>query len=832
MEQKRTRVSMACELCRSKKLKCDGGEPSCSRCLHFGVQCNYTEIPKKNGVSRKQAKPRKKRKVQKKPAKTDVTDLDTRMRRLETLMTSILEKMDPETAHDHSETQSDESTPASTVSFSDSYYESVGKIGDTSPRKMHINKYWGPQNTFSLLSSRGIQRLSKLSGDPNLLKQFENLHHKITGVFLMTNNMWLDPVEKSQLRPLPDRDTSHALIDRVFSDFLFVSLFLKKSEVQQLFDRYYRMVENPGLYGEKKLSNSDLLTMNVLLSIGAILFMTVENKPDSPENRRLQTLQLNHIQNAIYYFHRVSVISEGIRTIQAFILLTVYSEFIRGFPQSYILVSTLVRFAQEMGLHRSESYVGLSPEEAAMRRRIWLCVFMFDRDCCFKTGKPFIIHQEDVSSVLPEQFRDAIFEGFPRDIVNEIFSPGYDLVGALSCMTTEEYCVNPHRLLFAYFHCHVVNFISFAYSELYSATSLKNLSVDDVMWKIDRLNDKLDRLIKYIPQCVNPNLDFSSIKDPLIKREIRLAHMQYYSCVILVNKLAFTKSWLAEDAEFAHQPSELQSKLITKCLNAARILMAYVRDDDHLNPLSSNHASFHFLSAFFTLFTAIIEYPSSPHVKDDLELISTVKADLLSKHAVHCLNTGDTITYNVINYCVRVFIRIALLVYNKANNANIDLTNLDNELRHFDNTLEKITKSITRNGRITNQETLQMNPRMFVPAPVESPCQFAEMNQDSLNKSSLFTQQDLQAQPMYEDGINCGSNGGSDIDSPFLQDLFTNGEFSLQSHLLNQYTMADFEAEKNSTVLQHMFAIPNVFLNTNDLDTFNHIDLENRNVQP
>lgn len=46
---KRVKVTLACVLCRKKKVKCDGVQPSCSRCRSIGNCCQYSEPPKKRG---------------------------------------------------------------------------------------------------------------------------------------------------------------------------------------------------------------------------------------------------------------------------------------------------------------------------------------------------------------------------------------------------------------------------------------------------------------------------------------------------------------------------------------------------------------------------------------------------------------------------------------------------------------------------------------------------------------------------------------------------------------------------------------------------------------
>ncbi|KAI8148514.1 hypothetical protein BJV82DRAFT_481167, partial [Fennellomyces sp. T-0311] len=43
------KVTLACIVCRKKKVKCDGVQPTCSRCHSMGIQCQYSDPPKKRG---------------------------------------------------------------------------------------------------------------------------------------------------------------------------------------------------------------------------------------------------------------------------------------------------------------------------------------------------------------------------------------------------------------------------------------------------------------------------------------------------------------------------------------------------------------------------------------------------------------------------------------------------------------------------------------------------------------------------------------------------------------------------------------------------------------
>ena len=47
---KRTRVSRACDQCRSAREKCDGSQPHCQSCKGQDRECTYHEPPRKRGI--------------------------------------------------------------------------------------------------------------------------------------------------------------------------------------------------------------------------------------------------------------------------------------------------------------------------------------------------------------------------------------------------------------------------------------------------------------------------------------------------------------------------------------------------------------------------------------------------------------------------------------------------------------------------------------------------------------------------------------------------------------------------------------------------------------
>lgn len=46
---RRVKVTLACIVCRKKKVKCNGVQPTCARCHAMGIDCQYSDPPKKRG---------------------------------------------------------------------------------------------------------------------------------------------------------------------------------------------------------------------------------------------------------------------------------------------------------------------------------------------------------------------------------------------------------------------------------------------------------------------------------------------------------------------------------------------------------------------------------------------------------------------------------------------------------------------------------------------------------------------------------------------------------------------------------------------------------------
>ncbi|WYZ43627.1 hypothetical protein EsH8_VII_000063 [Colletotrichum jinshuiense] len=68
---------------------------------------------------------------------------------------------------------------------------------------------------------------------------------------------------------------------------------------------------------------------------------------------------------------------------------------------SIIFVSTAVRLAQAMGMHRSDAYEGIAPAEAIQRRRVFWIAYILDRDVAMRTRQAPIQRDDDMDLDMP-----------------------------------------------------------------------------------------------------------------------------------------------------------------------------------------------------------------------------------------------------------------------------------------------------------------------------------------------------------------------------------------------------------------------------------------------
>ncbi|KAH8806099.1 putative fungal-specific transcription factor [Xylogone sp. PMI_703] len=351
----------SCLSCRQRKVKCDRRMP-CSNCTKAGNQCNF--IPPVRGKRRRMKPPKE--------------GLHAKLKRYERLLKACGVQYEPSESSRFGDTdcESEPTSPADTE-----------MTEDTQSRKTDHNDPYGlNENTPLLITNEGISRY-------------------------LDSTMWYSLGHDSQK---PETDDLHGLAD--------------EPDIQESDLPMYSTEEN-GLLLEDYTQTEDLAELHPPLRILPILqeifidrvdpLMKILHLPtfwpslmgavQNPRNvsKSLQALIFSFYLATVSFLEEVecfdifgdqksflymryrlatrrALVNARFLSTSNIVTLQAYATFMMGVRISYrcdtlfSLSGVAIRLARKMGLHREGSYLGLSPFESEMRRRLWWHLFSVD----------------------------------------------------------------------------------------------------------------------------------------------------------------------------------------------------------------------------------------------------------------------------------------------------------------------------------------------------------------------------------------------------------------------------------------------------------------------
>lgn len=526
------RISKACDQCRAKKIKCDGFE-TCSKCSIKGTECTYNYVHKqrmkKDGGTVEKPKVKRGR-----PKKIIIRDteiesdsssphenafgLENRLAMMEEMMHALMKKVSSSQSSPASFFTGDFSSVANPIGKPSSDMSSISTV--TSNTLLSTEKRNTPEQVVSVVYESGmfLQTSMFILSPPGLkwvestLKNPKTLSPLVSIIKFAApfeQNLlaeWVDPVEQSNLQPLPDR----IMIEELFK-YLKLSICITRvidiGYLEKLFKEYCDFRDN--LIPEPQFTYGDYLLMNssLLIACSTLVELATATELDTPEGLSLEEIRLiEHklFDNAIFYYHRCSVISHGIPSISGSIILAFYADSISLSRAAFLIGSTAIRQAQQMGLHREESYRGLSPTERSIRLKIWWTSYIFDKEMCFRWGHSPVINDDDVSApALPGT--EAFWSFNERTAVKTRDRRVYDIQAMLDGLTTSDNLVD----LDLYINVDYAFIISDVYRTLLSANSIKKASHETIIATRDSLFKDLDTWRSTLPVKLRPTEVYS-----------------------------------------------------------------------------------------------------------------------------------------------------------------------------------------------------------------------------------------------------------------------------------------------------------------------------------
>lgn len=675
VQKKRDRVSKACQFCRKKKIKCDGNQP-CGNCSSANSECIYP--------SESERKPRSKKA---KPSKSQsISDLDNRLARLESLLTNLAGKMDggnlglfgtsvddalestidskletPGNSEISPNSIANEGIPYSNFipNVEGDYEKSTAESGyslnaptahvtedQMASQALTTNVFHGNHSCFFIFSGKSMEWIA--SKVPPIHQDsfvpLGNLPTLFSICVKAFNEVWFSPrPTDAELRKQmslgwfpEDEKLIFELLEGVGNIFLVNEIY-DSNHLTELFKIYY--TERDSKSGSSyRFRFSELLIMNICLALAishVIDNRIVDNMHSvdisstsrlaSCSTKDLVTLQTKFFSNSIYYYDMVSVMSDGLRTIQGILLLISYLEtsWVKNHV-NYILVSIAVRYAQEIGLHRSETLIGLSAEEAHIRRRIWWFCEYYDMEICYRMGKPPLVNPSDVSTLNTKDLINSSFNGCSISDVNEVddLNPEF-----LKCLL--------ERRGFTVYLCHFITHLNRirydSYTGLFSASSSVN-SLGNLVTKIDSLNTRMFRLANSLSASLRPRFyrdsDFSSlfifrnkVEDIQTLEMAVTFHLTYFTHLMTINRVVSRLDIHDQGPGNVHI-----QKFRNLGLESARTILHIVSNiDSSLIPYSClNWLLIYPFGAFLTLTASCLNRPSQSQTLEDVNLLINV----------------------------------------------------------------------------------------------------------------------------------------------------------------------------------------------------------------
>ncbi|KAF2183077.1 hypothetical protein K469DRAFT_584141 [Zopfia rhizophila CBS 207.26] len=663
-DPKRRRIARACDMCRKKKIKCDGKMPACTHCQNYKTECIFTQVEKKR-------QPPKGAKY--------IEGLENRLARMESLMrlSGVLPEDDDGStdlgtlekrladrtaqAGTPGNRASEGQTPSSGQTVQKNTPVQPGlpspRSGTTSPEPQQQKdsdkeedalaemmcslvtnncgetRYIGSSSGFSIFSPKGIQWVNDKTGD--------NSFQEMISTAAIDDNKWIqwkpdvfqDIFKRRVYKPLPPKNEALSLLKDFFENFNCMFPLFHEPTFMHLVDKHYSKdpYEGSGWWA----------SLNVALAIAHRLRVMSNLVPQEEDEKAWQ-----YLKNAMAVQVELTMRNTDLLSVQALLGIAL---FLLGTPNpqpTYFFVAAAIRLSHSIGLHKRGSGFNLNASEIEQRKRVFWIAYMLDRDICLRSGRPPVQDDDDMNVELPSED--------PPDNIGNI--PLADGKGKL----------NLFRLM-----CTFAVIESKVYKQLYSVKASKQ-SDGELLNTIGELDKELENWKDSIPLDFRPEHEIKASHTPLILHVVVL-HFGYYNCLTTIHRMSVHHGyWTSRLSNFAIQglnarplnPRVFMSAQL--CVQAARAsihLLKYIPKGDS----SCVWLIIYFpVTALVTLFANILQNPQDSRSRSDLKLMNLV-VNFLSLISV---DQGNGSVRRMLNVCAE-FERIAKIVLDKADRENI-----------------------------------------------------------------------------------------------------------------------------------------------------------------
>ncbi|CAJ2507725.1 Uu.00g089110.m01.CDS01 [Anthostomella pinea] len=666
-EAKRRRIARACDMCRKKKIKCDGKMPACTHCINYKTECVFTQVEKKRsppkGAKYIEGLENRLGRMESLLRLSGLLGDDDESTDLATLERRLAEKNQQSRSASHVP-QSNPTSPSQTSGFQDGTV-STPRSSLTSPepakdrdyrRDQSPNpeghggeeevsalsemmcslvtnnsgetRYIGSSSGFSIFSPKGIQWVNDRTGDTSFQQMISEVSlddHKWNH---WKPEVFADLFHRPIFRPLPPKAEALSLLKDYFENFNCMFPLFHQPTFMHLVEMQYSAepYEGSGWWA----------SLNCAFAIAHRL-RVMSNLVPAEEDEKAWA----YLKNAMGVFSELTMRNTDLLSVQALLGMALFMQGTPNPQPSFLLVAAAIRLSHSIGLHKRGSGFNLNPVEIEQRKRVFWIAYMLDKDLCLRSGRPPAQDDDDMNVELPDADPDDHIGNIP--------------------LANGKGKMNLFRVM-----CELASIESKVYKKLY-ATKATKLSNGELLQTIGELDKDLENWKDNIDIDYRPEHEINASHTPLILH-IAMLHFSYYNTLTTIHRMSVHRGyWTSRLSNYAIQglnarplnPRVFSSAAL--CASAARAtisLLKYIPQGD----FSCVWMILYFpVSALVTLFGNILQNPHDPRARSDTKLMNLVVTFLstLGEEA----ETGGV--YRMLGVCSE-FERIAKVVIDKA----------------------------------------------------------------------------------------------------------------------------------------------------------------------
>ncbi|KAJ1983285.1 hypothetical protein H4R34_001369 [Dimargaris verticillata] len=387
---KRQRVSRACDMCRKKKVKCDGVAPICTNCQQLHYECTYKDTAKKRG-----------------PPKGYIDAIEGKLLKVEALVGDLLDTDGTLRPHVLHELKSLQTTNPIVRTKKSGHPHSTeeGRTTKNEQRLMALARMRGdrPADCATPDPRPGTYDRETVNRRNNDLAHFsadENGNMRYCG---QSSGLWMlkqsARFQKDIFRPKrhpPSKQLKYSSVDKI-------PLEMELALIKGFFDHVYPIypIVIPQQFWAMYMGNaSDGIFRATKCAMLACTAKFIDLGP-TVHNTNAELAQLycdkanDTVSRHLFY--------SSITMTQILVLLAIYEHGCMTM-MGWKYGGMALRMAYDLGLHRDPDQIQMlnnSKLDVELRRRVWWCCYVLDATASAVLGRPPVIKDMDFDCEFP-----------------------------------------------------------------------------------------------------------------------------------------------------------------------------------------------------------------------------------------------------------------------------------------------------------------------------------------------------------------------------------------------------------------------------------------------